>query len=259
VRAGSLAEGRGDELRVETAEVSLLGDREDNQDRAAIERRPGGVLLVVADGMGGHAGGALAAETAVRSLCQTFAAAQPDVDGRQLLQGAMESAHDKVVGVGENFGVGSRPRATCAACVVRDGIATWAHVGDSRVYLARGGAIVTRTRDHTPIESLLQDGLITEDEIPGHPMRHYVEYCLGGLAERPVITVSEPTPLLAGDVVLLCSDGLWSGVQEEDLAAEPGEGRSLQEWLACLAAQAVRYSAPHSDNTTAVAIRSLAN
>jgi PPM family protein phosphatase len=246
-------------LRVETAEVSLLGDREDNQDRAVIEQRAGVVLLVVADGMGGHAGGALAAETAVRSLCQSFSAVQPGVDGRQLLRAAMESAHDTVVGAGENFGVGSRPRATCAACVVRDGIATWAHVGDSRVYHARGGAIVTRTRDHTPIESLLQDGLITEDEIPGHPMRHYVEYCLGGLAERPVITISAPTPLVAGDIVLLCSDGLWSGLQEEDLATGPSEGQSLQDWLARLASQAVRYSAPHSDNTTAVAIRSLAN
>jgi PPM family protein phosphatase len=74
-----------------------------------------------------------------------------------------------------------------------------------------------------------------------------------------VITISAPTPLAAGDIVLLCSDGLWSGLQEEDLAAGPSEGQSLQDWLARLASQAVRFSAPHSDNTTAVAIRSLAN
>jgi PPM family protein phosphatase len=246
-------------LRVEIAKVSLLGDREDNQDRAVVEQGPEAVLLVVADGMGGHAGGALAAETAVQSLRQSFAAAGPNGDSRALLRAAMELAHDRVVEAGENFGVGSRPRATCAACMVRNGLATWAHVGDSRVYLARAGALVTRTRDHTPIETLLQDGLITEDEIAGHPMRHYVEYCLGGLAERPVITVSEPAPLAAGDVVLLCSDGLWSGVLEEDLAAGPDEGQTLQDWLADVARQAVRFTAPHSDNTTAVAIRSLAN
>jgi PPM family protein phosphatase len=172
-------------LRVEFAKVSLLGDREDNQDRAVVEQGPEAVLLVVADGMGGHAGGALAAETAVQSLRQSFAAAGPNGDSRELLRAAMELAHDRVVEAGGKFGIGSRPRATCAACMVRDGVATWAHVGDARVYLARGGALVTRTRDHTPIEALLQDGLITEDEIAGHPMRHYVEYCLGGLAERP--------------------------------------------------------------------------
>jgi PPM family protein phosphatase len=74
-----------------------------------------------------------------------------------------------------------------------------------------------------------------------------------------VIAVSEPAPLAPGDVLLLCSDGLWSGVLEEDLAAGPDEGQTLQDWVADMARQAVRFTAPHSDNTTAVAIRSLAN
>jgi PPM family protein phosphatase len=247
-------------LRFETAEVSLLGDREENQDRAAICRQGDGVLLVVADGMGGHSDGALAAEIAVDSLCRSFSKEAPDGQGGpEFLRAAIEAAHDAVVAVGEKVGIGRRPRATCAVCMVRDGVASWAHVGDSRVYLLRAGVVVTRTRDHTPIENLLQDGLISEDEVAGHPMRHYVEYCLGGVAELPHISVSAPLPLEPGDLLMVCSDGLWSGVPDEEIATGPEEGLALEDWLVRIAGRAIRLGAPYSDNTTAVAYRALAD
>lgn len=220
----------------------------------------GRLLLVVADGMGGHAGGALAAEVAVDSLCRSLTASPPTGDQcRDFLGAAMATAHNAVVAVGEKIGLGSRPRATCAACLVCEGRVSWAHVGDSRVYFIRAGAIVTRTRDHTPIESLLQDGLISEEEVAGHPMRHYVEYCLGGAAEQPLVALSAAEPLQAGDLLLVCSDGLWSGVSDEDLAAGPDPDGALQDWLARLAGRAVRAGTPYSDNTTAVALRVLAD
>lgn len=246
-------------MRFETAEVTLLGDREENQDRAAVRSDDGSVLLVVVDGMGGHAGGALAAETTVQSLCASYSARAPEQECREFLRGALETAHDAVVAVGDQEGIGSRPRATCAVCMVMNGHAIWGHVGDSRVYLARDGAVVTRTRDHTPIESLLQDGLISEEEVAGHPMRHYVEYCLGGNAERPLITVSESARLLAGDLLLVCSDGLWSGVSDAEIGAGPDPEATLEDWLARMAGRAVRVGTPHSDNTTAVALRVLAD
>jgi PPM family protein phosphatase len=246
-------------LRFETAEVSLLGDRDENQDRAAIQAdHEGSLLLVVADGMGGHSGGALAAEVAVDSLCRSFSHAA-DTESRDFLQAALETAHDAVVAVGERIGVGSRPRATCAVCMVRGREAAWGHVGDSRVYLARAGVLVTRTRDHTPLETLLRDGLISEEEIAGHPMRHYVEYCLGGVAERPVITLSEPVLLKPGDLLVICSDGLWSGLADAEIAAGPGEELALDSWLARIAGRAVRAGTPYSDNTTAIALRALAD
>jgi PPM family protein phosphatase len=242
-------------LHFETAEISLIGDREENQDRAAVQRENGDVLLVVADGMGGHAGGALAAEVAVDSLCRSFAAVDAAAGSRDWLRDAVASAHDAVVAIGERRGIPSRPRATLAVCMVRHGQANWAHVGDSRVYLVRDGAVVTRTRDHTPLEGLLQDGLISEEEIMGHPMRHYVEYCLGGAAERPVITVSESVALAEGDLLVVCSDGLWSGLDNGDIAAGPEPGGGLQGWLERLAHRAVQACLPYSDNTTAVALR----
>jgi serine/threonine protein phosphatase PrpC len=241
-------------LRFETAEISLLGDREDNQDRVAIHDGASGLLMVVADGMGGHAGGALAATTAVDSLRESFDGAAPGFEPARFLREALARAHDAVVVVGEEVGIGSRPRTTCAVCLVHDGVATWAHVGDTRVYFSRAGELVTRTRDHTAIEALLQDGLISEDEIPGHPMRHYVEFCLGGAPEQPLVTVSEPTELAPGDMVLLCSDGLWSGASDATLAAGPQQDASLADWLSRTAGRAVRACTPYSDNTTAAAL-----
>ena len=247
-------------MRFETADVSLLGDREDNQDRATVQGAEGCLMLVVADGMGGHAGGALAAEVAVDSLCRSLKESPPTAATcRDFLGAAMAAAHDAVVTVGEKIGLGSRPRATCAACLVCENQAAWAHVGDSRVYLVRDGAIVTRTRDHTPIESLLQDGLISEEEVAGHPMRHYVEYCLGGGAEQPLVALSTVEPLQVGDLIVVCSDGLWSGVSDADLAAGPDPDVGLQDWLARVAGRAVRAGTPYSDNTTAAALRVLAD
>lgn len=246
-------------MRFETAEISLLGDREDNQDRLAVHEAAAGLLLVVADGMGGHAGGAAAASTAVASLVQSFDRATADTDPAGFLAWAIARAHDDVVELGMRVGIGAAPRTTLAACIVRDGGAVWAHVGDTRVYHARDGALVTRTRDHTAIEALLQDGLISEDEIPGHPMRHYVEFCLGGSAEQPLVTVSEPAALAPGDLLLLCSDGLWSSLEDADLAAGPDDDISLGDWLTRIAGRAVRAAAPYSDNTTAVALRARAD
>ncbi|MFU8822468.1 MAG: PP2C family protein-serine/threonine phosphatase [Gammaproteobacteria bacterium] len=246
-------------MRFESAEVSLLGDREENQDRAAIQSNGGRVFLVLADGMGGHSGGAVAAEVAVSSLCGSFANLEPGEDWGDFLRRALEAAHDSVVLLGNKEGLSSRPRATCAICIAGEGRAMWAHVGDSRVYLARGGAVVARTRDHTPIESMLQDGLISEEEIAGHPMRHYVEYCLGGIAERPLFTISGLVELAPGDLLLLCSDGLWSGISDADLGAGPDPDMELAAWLVHMASRAVRLATPHSDNTSALALRVLAD
>jgi len=242
-------------LRFETAEVSLLGDRDENQDRCGVLETPESVLLAVLDGMGGHAGGAKAAEAALASLRRSFESAGPDVAPEAFLKDAVARAHRDVVAIGSNLPIASRPRATCAVCLVRAGQASWAHVGDARVYQLRDGAVLDRTRDHTPVEQLLQDGLITEAEILGHPMRHYVEFCLGGLTELPEISVAGPHPIEPGDILVVCSDGLWSGIADPELAASARDALALDGWIARVAGRAVRQTTPYSDNTTAVALR----
>jgi serine/threonine protein phosphatase PrpC len=211
--------------------------------------------MLVVDGMGGHAEGARAAEAAVESMRTSFEATDEESDPAAFLREAVARAHRDVVDIGAGLPVGSRPRATFAACLVTGRQVAWAHVGDARVYLLGDGAVKARTRDHTPIESLLQEGLISEDEVSGHPMRHYVEYCLGGFAELPEISVGGPLELSDGELVLACSDGLWSGVPDGEIAASAASAGALDAWLACLASRAVRQTTPYADNTTAVALR----
>lgn len=212
-------------------------------------------FCAVLDGMGGHAEGAQAAEVAVDSLRRSFETSGQAADPEAFLRGALEQAHREVVGIGDDLPAAARPRATVAVFLVDGDRATWGHVGDARVYHFRDGKVLSRTRDHTPVEQLVRDGLITEADIPGHPLRHYVEYCLGGFSELPDISVAELTPLEPGDVLLACSDGLWSGVDDEALAATAGDAADLDGWLARQAGRAIRATMPYSDNTTAIALR----
>lgn len=239
-------------MEIEFAEVSLTGDREDNQDRAAVAAGDSAALLVVMDGMGGHAFGARAAETGCKVILDLFRAApKPLFDPLGFLHLALGRAHAAVVALGSRLAFDLRPRATCAVCLVQRGEAYWAHVGDSRVYHLRGGAVIARTRDHSHVEQLLREGSIREDEMQAHPMRNYVECCLGGEAALPEMSISRRQPLADGDVLLVCSDGIWANLKDSDIAGfwRPGNG-SFGVALEQLAQRAVAASTPHSDNAS---------
>ena len=244
-------------MQIETADVSLIGHREENQDRVAIAAAEQSVLLVVIDGMGGHAEGARAAETALSTLLEAFwQTPHPIFDPLGFLLLSLGRAHEEVVKRGAGLGVESRPRATCAVCLVQDSAAYWAHVGDSRVYQVRASQVLERTRDHSHVEVLLREGLITEAEVHGHPMRNYVECCLGGDAALPEMSISTRRRLKPGDVLLLCTDGLWANVKDQDFVRfAQTAGKPLREVLEDLGAQAVAAAAPYSDNTSAAALR----
>ncbi len=246
-------------MQVESAQISLLGDREDNQDRVAIIKSEQAVLLVVLDGMGGHSDGSRAAETALKSLTDAFnKQTHPIFDPLGFVHVALSRAHDEVVRLGSEQSLESRPRATAALCLVQDGAAYWGHIGDSRIYHLRKQAILDRTRDHSHVELLLREGKITEADIPGHPMRNFVECCLGGDAAVPEMTISGPKTLQPGDLFLLCSDGIWSGLKDEEIAGFYAAAPGLQVSLEALGKSAVRACAPHADNSTAAAMRFLA-
>lgn len=243
-------------MQIEYADLSLVGDRDDNQDRAGVVAGAHAALLIAVDGMGGHADGARAAEVALAALAASFRRQpQPLFDPLGCLHLALGRAHAEVCALQPDAPLERRPRATCAICLVQDGSAYWAHVGDSRVYQVRHGAIVARTRDHSHVEQLLRDGLITEAEAHDHPLRNYVESCLGGEAALPEIALGRRAKLAPGDVLLACTDGLWSGVSEVELAqawrADMPVAATLQE----LGQRAVRAGAPLSDNASGAALR----
>jgi serine/threonine protein phosphatase PrpC len=244
-------------LRVEYAETSLVGGRDDNQDRCAVAVSEHAGLLVVVDGMGGHADGALAAETAQKLLVEAFwQTPQPLFDPLGFLHLTLGRVHEAVVALGGALALEQRPRATCVVCLVQGDSAYWAHIGDSRLYLLRRGRVVERTRDHSHVEFLIREGLITEAQAQAHPMRNFVECCVGGEALLPEMTISGRRRLEPGDVLLACSDGLWAPLDDEAIAqpwSKPGE--TLSDALTGLARRAVTAAGQGADNTTGVVLR----
>src|SRR5260370_6425468 len=157
----SLSEAQEQSLQIETADVSLIGHREENQDRVAVAAADHAVLLVVIDGMGGHAEGARAAETALATLLEAFwQTPHPIFDLLGFLQLSLDAAHEEVVKLGVGLSVEARPRATCALCLVQDSAAYWARGGDSRIYQLRHSQVLGRTPAHRHAEFVFPQPLL---------------------------------------------------------------------------------------------------
>ena len=244
-------------MEIEYAKVSALGDRTDNQDRAAVVVADDAAMMLVFDGMGGHSDGARAAEVGLRVVQDLFVSSElPIFDPQGFLYMALARAHDEVVALGADVDLDFRPRATCAVCLVQDGGSYWAHIGDSRIYHMRSGQVVSRSRDHSHVEVLIQEGAISEEEALDHPMRNFVECCIGGDAPVPGMTITARKPFEKGDVLLACTDGLWTGSTDEQLAVmATRDAEPLAENLKAISLRALAVNAPYSDNTTGTAVR----
>jgi serine/threonine protein phosphatase PrpC len=244
-------------LRVDYADISLLGGREENQDRVTAAVAEHSALLVVVDGMGGHADGAKAAEVTQQVVLEAFwHTPLPLFDPLGFLHLTLGRAHEEVVKLGVQLPIEHRPRATCAICLVQQGATWWAHVGDSRLYHLRHGSVLARSRDHSHVELLLREGLITADQAQTHPMRNFVECCLGGDPILPDMTLTRRRALEPNDVLLVCTDGMWAGVKDSEIASEVSPaGVPLNEKLLELAQRAIARTGAASDNTSAAALR----
>jgi serine/threonine protein phosphatase PrpC len=242
-------------MKVVTAQTNRLGNREMNQDRMAVIETGASILLVVADGMGGHAGGEIAAEIVVDTLSKHFqSSARPIRNPRAFLGLAIEAAHRHIVNSAQSRPPPFDPRTTCVACLIQGQHAWWAHVGDSRLYLLQGNQITQHTEDHSYVQELYRQGEISKADMSSHPMRNYLTRCLGGDAEIPKIAYGECDKLQANDMLVLCSDGFWSQLgkgQIETLLDEQDIDAHLNE----LANLAEKHAYPQSDNISAVALR----
>lgn len=243
-------------MDLDSAQISLIGHRQDNQDRAEVLFGDESLLAIVADGMGGHARGDLAAETAVASLSNSFRKLrQTPLKQQEFFKRALTVAHEEVLSLGAGMRPEIRPGTIIVSALVTGDSLCWAHIGDSRAYLIRDGRIFSQTQDQSVVGELLAAGEITTAQSLIHPERHMVQYCLGVDEETPPIPVSEPVTLRAGDIVLLCSDGLWSQLGEAYIVECLSKADDLDASLQSLAEDAVRGGHPQSDNVTAVVLR----
>ena len=152
-------------MRFERARTSRVGNRDSNQDRALVITDDDAVLLAVADGMGGHDRGDLAAQAFVDTLRRQFLARDPMEDPSAFLHSALKRAHRTIVAVGRAHRPPIRPLTTGVACLVQGDMAHWAHVGDSRFYLLREDHVFFQTRDHTPVADLVAAGVIDPTKV----------------------------------------------------------------------------------------------
>jgi serine/threonine protein phosphatase PrpC len=197
---------------------SRIGARRSNQDRVGCWSTEQALLMVVADGLGGHLFGELAAELATELMGAAFAReAQPRLaDPAAFLERAINAGHAAILTEAERRALPDSPRTVIVACLVQDGHAYWTHVGDSRLYLLRDGHILHRTRDHTVVQQLIDEGRIREEAMATHPERNRLLQCLGGYqAPRPSPTGR--ARLARNDIVMLCSDGLWGPLTQRQL------------------------------------------
>lgn len=234
---------------------SLQGGRPNNEDRIAYCYSRDTLLMVVADGMGGHYFGEVAAQIAVQTMTEAFQQeALPAIaDPFRFLQRAMNSAHYAILDYSAAHKLDDSPRTTCVACIVQDNIAYWAHCGDSRLFLMRHGKVINQTRDHSRVQLLIDEGVISAAQALTHPERNKVYSCLGGPIV-PEIDFSRKTVLDLDDILLLCSDGLWGTIPGEALALALKDS-NIMEKAPRLMKEAEARAGSHGDNLSAVIVR----
>lgn len=233
---------------------SHIGGRRVNQDRMGYSYTRDALLLVLADGMGGHQGGEIAASLTMQALSALFQAhATPFVKKpEQFLEAAFLKAHHDILRYAAANGLRDSPRTTVVACLVQHNTALWAHCGDSRFYLVRSGQLLARTRDHSHIEHLISKGRATESERGTHPDRNKLYNCIGA-SQPPKVELSHQTGLLPGDVLMLCSDGLWSMLPDGDIVRRLSS-KTVVQAVPDMITTALEVAGPKADNTTALAI-----
>ncbi len=232
---------------------SRIGGRQYNQDRMAYSYSRDALLMVLADGMGGHLHGEVAAQLAVQLISESFEKqANPKLKEPQLfLKYAFDAAHQAILSYAKNHHLLDSPRTTCVVCVVQDDTAYWAHAGDSRLYFFRGPKLIKRTRDHSKLQHMLDNGSINPEQAVDHPDRNKIYSCLGGFMRPPEVKLSKKTPVRHGDTFLLCSDGLWSPLSDEDILAAIS-GYPVIQAVQILMNQAESRAGATSDNISAI-------
>lgn len=209
---------------IEVAGLSDVGcQRENNEDSYLYweptdddEFKRKGRLAIIADGMGGHQGGLEASQLAVETVREVYDAGFRDDPQAMLLEG-FAAAHARILEYADRhttfYGMGT----TCTAVVVRGRQMYFAHVGDSRLYRMRDGRIERLTRDHSYVGRLVESGLVRAEDAEKHPQRHILTAALGAGLELQVDSAEPGLQVQVGDEILLCTDGLWGVVTEEEL------------------------------------------
>jgi len=209
---------------VEVAGRSDVGCQRENNEDSYLYWEPAsdqefqrkGRLAVIADGMGGHEGGQEASRMAVDTVREVYDYAFRDNPQAALVE-SFAAAHTRIQDFAELHPAFHGMGTTCTALVVRGRQLFFAHVGDSRLYLVRAARILRLTRDHSYVGRLVENGIVRAEDAEKHPQRHILTAALGAGRDVTVDGPDQSVALQDRDDLLLCTDGLWSVVTEEEL------------------------------------------
>jgi serine/threonine protein phosphatase PrpC len=241
-------------MRFTIFQDSRTGDRKGNEDRVGYSYSRDVLLMAIADGMGGHIDGEVAAEIAVTEITRRF---QQEAVNKlkkpfDFLVSAIQSAHRAIVSHAVEHNLLECPRTTIVACIVQNGSAFWAHAGDSRLYVLRRGELVMQTQDHSRVQMMIDAGEITPEMAARHPERNKIFSCLGGVVP-PQIATGREFPLETGDTLMLSTDGFWSQIPGSILGSMLRK-QTLVDVMPGLLGEAHRRAKGESDNLSVVAM-----
>jgi serine/threonine protein phosphatase PrpC len=239
-------------MRFSIYQVSRKGGREKNEDRMGYCYTREAGLFALADGMGGHPEGEVASQLALQTLAARFQHdSKPALpDPLRFLHEAIIAGHHQLLRYATQKALIDTPRTTVVACVLQGHSAYWAHCGDSRLYMVRGDKLVARTRDHSYSE--LQQTMAQVVPIGERFNRNVLFTCLGSPG-KPVVDTVGPLMLQSGDRLLLCSDGLWGSVTDDEIVEQLSR-RIISDAVPELVEQALRNGGPKSDNVSVLAV-----
>jgi len=228
--------------------------RKENEDRMGYLYTPEAAFFVVADGMGGHAHGELAAQITLETMTKAFQAqAHPVIaDPREFLIKALLQAHHEILHFSNEAGMDDSPRTTLIALLIQGGEAMWIHCGDSRLYWVRGDQLEKRTLDHSYAEQSPQGSKNSAEYLAKVANRNVLFTCLGS-STKPIYDISASMSLKPGDKFLLCSDGLWGPLKESDVIetlAVAGVAQSVPRLIEL----AMQRGGIYGDNVTAIGV-----
>ncbi len=239
-------------MKFNVFQLSRVGGRKNNEDRMGYCYTRDSALFLLADGMGGHNHGEVAAQIALQTMASQFQqnAKTTIKEPTAFLSDSLLAAHHQILRYTVDKGLHDTPRTTLVAVLVQEGHATWVHCGDSRLYIIRNGNMLFRTRDHSYIEQGEHYVNNKMDDIN----RNILFTCLGS-PSLPVFDVSASFPMHKKDRIMLCSDGLWGQMQDDEIVSYLSDvEKPLSDALPELIDDALERGGSSSDNITAIAM-----
>lgn len=245
---------RSESMEVEIAVLSKPGGRKVNEDTCGYWTGGDYCCCVLSDGAGGHGSGDVASKLVVRTILQRFR--KDPACSAEAVAAMLKAANKVVLREQKAHAAQAEMRATVAVLIMdlARSQAIWGHLGDSRVYCFRNGALVSQTRDHSVVQSMIDAGYLEQASLRTNPKRSVLTAAIGNADELEPAILEEPVALSSDQVFLLCSDGWWECVEESRMQDELGQVVAPREWLLALEQELKSNARPNHDNYSAIAL-----